>query len=142
MMYWGDEDLLSALDGRIVIGLDVSPEEAALRFRFSDGEAVVWETEGDCCSQSWWADGLQLNSLRGAAVTAAETIDLPDYDLDDGRTRQEEDSVYGVRITTDKGVTTLAFRNSSNGYYGGWAGLGGDAEGTDWREITGNEWSA
>lgn len=136
------ENWLDALKGREVLGLDVSPDEAALRFRCAAGVNVVWETEADCCSETWWADGFELNSLRGAVVTEAETVDLADYNVEDGRTRQEEDEVYGVRIRTDRGVTTLAFRNSSNGYYGGWAGLGGEHEGTDWREITGNEWSA
>jgi hypothetical protein len=28
--------------------------------------------------------------------------------------------VYGYKLRTDKGHATIAFRNSSNGYYGGW----------------------
>lgn len=40
------------------------------------------------------------------------------------------------------GEATLAFRNSSNGYYGGWAGRGEDGDRWNWREIEENDWSA
>lgn len=133
------DEWTKALEGKTVVGVDVSQEERALRFRCADGSVVVWDTEGDCCSESWWADGFQLAALRGATVRAVEEIDMPEYNVEDGRTRQEEDSVYGVRIDTDKGTATFAFRNSSNGYYGGLAMLGKD-EGFEWREITTDDW--
>lgn len=40
-------------------------------------------------------------------------------DIDDGRSRQEVDSLYGQKITTDKGYADIVYRNSSNEYYGG-----------------------
>jgi hypothetical protein len=132
----------TSLEGKTVVGIDVSNGEDALRFRLADGSSIVWDTEGDCCSESWWADGFQLGSLRGATVRTVEQIDLPDYDVEDGRTRQEEDVVYGYRIDTDRGSATLAFRNSSNGYYGGWASVAEDGDRFQWREITENDWRA
>jgi hypothetical protein len=133
---------LASVVGKTVIGVDVSDDEEALRFRCADGSTVVWDTYGDCCSETWWADAYELNALRGASVLSAEEIALPDYNVEDGRSRQEEDEVYGVRIATDKGEACFAFRNSSNGYYGGEAMLGADSPDISWREITGNEWSA
>jgi hypothetical protein len=134
-----DNDWLKALDGKTVVGIDVLDGESDLRFRCSDGSTVVWATEGDCCSESWWADAFELSALRGHTVRSAKEIKLPSPD--DDRSRQEEDVAYGVEITTDRGVAKFAFRNSSNGYYGGWAGLGHDSEGP-WTELTGNDWRA
>lgn len=131
-----------AVVGKEVVAVDVARAERALRFRCGDGTTVVWEAEADCCSETWWADGFSLNALRGAVVREAGSVELPDYDVNDGRGRQEDDEVYGVRIATDKGEAKLAFRNSSNGYYGGWAALAEDGDRFEWREITGNEWSA
>jgi hypothetical protein len=42
---------------------------------------------------------------------------------EDGKTRQDFDSLYGYGVVTDKGEGDIEFRNSSNGYYGGWLEL-------------------
>jgi hypothetical protein len=136
---WNESEWINALNGKTIEGIDVSDEERALRFRCADGSVVVWGTSGDCCSESWWADGFQLNALRGATVRGASAIEMPEPK--DDRTRQEVDEAHGVKVQTDRGVADLVFRNSSNGYYGGWAHLDGD-EGYEWREITGNDWRA
>lgn len=146
----GDTDYRSSLIDKTIQGIDIGPEEAALRFRIMGGDSVVWETEGDCCSESWWADGFSLNQLRGSTVKEVNTIEMPQLPADGGggyvkgtdeRTRQEYDEVYGIEVVTTKGAAKLVFRNSSNGYYGGWCGLGADSGGP-WREIEGNDWSA
>jgi hypothetical protein len=56
--------------------------------------------------------------LIGSKILSCECInlDLPQ----DTRCRQEEDSFYGLKIVTAKGVCDIVFRNSSNGYYGGY----------------------
>jgi hypothetical protein len=74
-------------------------------------------------------------------VMAAEELPAADAP-EDGRTRQEFDAIYGVKLTTSQGAPTFVFRNSSNGYYGGWACLGTDGGGYAWREIDGPEWRA
>jgi hypothetical protein len=139
---YGDTDYLTSLIDKTIQGIDVGPEEAALRFRIMGGDPVVWETEGDCCSESWWADGFSLNQLRGARVKEVNTIEMPKLPDDDQRTRQEYDEVYGIELVTTKGVAKLVFRNSSNGYYGGWCGLGAADSAGPWKEIEGNDWSA
>lgn len=81
----------------------------------------VYRAEGDCCSESWVADILGVEALRGGTVASVEDSPLEeDYDLEDGRCRRECDKVYGYRLVTDKGRADIIFRNSSNGYYGGW----------------------
>lgn len=130
------------LVGKTVVGIDIAGEESALRFRCQDRSVVIWAVYGDCCSESWWADAFELNSLRNSCVVSAEVLEMPELPDDDTRTRQEYDEVYGFKIKTWKGETKLAFRNSSNGYYGGEMTLAEKDDKYTWREIEGNDWSA
>lgn len=134
-----EAQLCDSLSGRRIVRLDVSDGEDAIRFTDANGECVVWATDGDCCSESWWADAFNLAALRGHTVKSVRTLEMPAPD--DGRTRQESDDAYGFEIVTDAGLCQLVFRNSSNGYYGGWAYV--DQQGNrSWREIAGDDWSA
>jgi hypothetical protein len=83
-------------------------------------DVLTLTAEGDCCSESWFADLLGVDALIGQEIVAVAEVDLPGYDPHDGRGRQDEDKVYGYRFTTKSGYADLIFRNSSNGYYGGW----------------------
>ena len=135
------------LEGRVLTGIAVSNDgESSLRLTFADGSRWYVTTEGDCCSEAWWADVLHAASCYGGAVVGTEELALPEPT--DNRTRQEYDSVYGFALHTTRGTVTLAFRNSSNGYYGGWAY--GAAElskhvkiaDDEWRDITTDDWQA
>ena len=134
------DEFYQSLIGKHVVALDISEDEISLRFRCADGN-IVWTTEGDCCSTSWWADGYDLDALRDAIILDVKELVLEDPGQD-GRNRQEEDRLYGYCIGTSKGATYLAFRNSSNGYYGGWAMLGEDSENENWRSLDVNDYSA
>lgn len=140
--------LYDSLVGKKVLALAVSNDgETTLRFVAEDGELIYWTTDADCCSESWWSDAYNLNELRGGEVVAVIPLDIekagygdPD---DDGRTRQEHDQVYGFAIVTTKGRAVLAFRNSSNGYYGGSAHLGNPPYGDpEFVTLEGDDWSA
>lgn len=106
--------------GLVVSELYVTDKEhmLALVTNRSETPVLVLDTEGDCCSESWWADAIGVKQLLGHRVTGAVQIDLPEPD--DDRGRQDEDRAYGVRIHTEGGECDLVFRNSSNGYYGRW----------------------
>lgn len=140
MSYYG-RNVGPGLIGHRVTELRISQGEGALAFLLDNGQTVVWHTEGDCCSESWWADGFSLNALQGPVREVTE-LELPAPD--DSRTRQESDVAYGFQIVTDRGKAQLVFRNSSNGYYGGWATEEfADRERVEgWRVIDGNDWSA
>lgn len=97
--------------------LDSNAQEV-LGFETDEG-AIYYEAEGDCCSESWFADIVNFPALDCATVSSVEALHLP-QDPKDGRSRQEYDVVYGYLIRTDRGAATVIFRNSSNGYYGGW----------------------
>jgi len=51
---------------------------------------------------------------------------MPNLGNIDGVYRKNPDCVayYGLKITTEKGRAMIDYRNDSNGYYGGWLGLG------------------
>src|SRR5689334_11489147 len=105
--------------GKKIVGLQVSDGERCLSFVATDGR-VTYHAVGDCCSESWFADIIGVQALIGGTVISVDEVDLPQPDPSDGRSRQESDSLYGYKITTDKGFVDIAFRCSSNGYYGGW----------------------
>lgn len=131
-------DLADSLVGRAVDGVDVSLDNYRLRFRFGDAK-VVWATEGDCCSVSWWNDAVGLSALRGGrTVSSVLTVELPN--VPDGP--DELTQAYGIRVATDRGAATFIFRNASNGYYGGWAFVENYTGDEEWRELEGSEWSA
>jgi hypothetical protein len=115
-MSYGDRDNWQALTGRRIDKIEVEPGEEYIRFQ-TDAGPLAWITDGDCCSETWFADIVGVKALLGATVTKVENVEIPE--VEDGRTRQEVDSFYGVSITTDRGVAKIIYRNSSNGYYGG-----------------------
>jgi hypothetical protein len=129
-------DPFGRLVGKTVSSLFVSENEQELRFETDDGDVGVW-AEGDCCSESWFADITGFDALIGSKVVSVEIVDMPD--IEDDRSRQEFDQAYGYKITTEKGICDIVFRNSSNGYYGGWA-VPSEAEGATVK-IT-DDWSA
>jgi hypothetical protein len=104
---------------------------------------IRWAATGDCCSESWFADVAGVDALIDREVTAVEEIPLPDWvNVDDGRGRQEEDKAYGYRITTTHGYCDVVFRNSSNGYYGGWMTITEEASSTEEGVEIREDWHA
>lgn len=116
MGYYDQADM-TELVGKKVVGLSVSDGEDMLVFD-TDAGPIAYDAVGDCCSTSWFADIVGTASILGGTVSGVEALDMPD--VEDGRTRQEYDRVYGYRVRTERGTCDVIFRNSSNGYYGGW----------------------
>jgi hypothetical protein len=111
---------MKELIGKTISALSVSEGEDSLVFHHPDGSHTTYETDADCCSETWFADIVGVSRLIGHTVVTAESVDL--YAVDsagDGRCRQEYDQHYGVKLTTDVGHIDIVYRNSSNGYYGG-----------------------
>jgi len=144
-----------SLVGHRVLRIDVSRAhtgedwdhgaEQFLRIAHTGGTLCV-EAMGDCCSESWFADLTGLSALLEAPVTRVVELEMPesvgDHEFRDERTRQEWDQVYGYRIETPAGSATLSFRNSSNGYYGGWLEVREEEPSVEWRTIEGDDWHA
>lgn len=139
--YWGSNPW-EDVEGKTVIDIAVSdPEEEVLCITFKDGEAAYIGTEGDCCSRSWWSDVIGKKSAMGGKITGVRVLELPEPK--DSRRYSEEDKVYGYSLDTDRGSVTLAFRNASNGYYGGSCYRMEDPPiSGGWHFIDTNDWSA
>lgn len=138
-MSYSDCDNFSGLVGRTVSGVLVNDDQSVIVFETDEGN-LTFETRGDCCSETWWADLVGFDALIGNRIVSAESIDLPEPQ--DNRTRQEYDSAYGLKITTGAGICDIAYRNSSNGYYGGHAVPSRETYDLDtFQRITG-DWSA
>jgi hypothetical protein len=113
----------SRTDMKEIIGEHIT----SLRVRGNQDTLVIGTTTknfcynvcGACCSEAWFADILGVSELLGAKVLEVETLPLTNYNVDDGRGRQDCDVAYGYKIKTTKGSCGIIFRNSSNGYYGG-----------------------
>lgn len=115
---------MKELIGYMIERVHISPNQHEMLFvvRGNKGlKYLSYPVEGNCCSESWYSDIYGCNILRNGLVEEVEKLELPGYTkIDDGRCRQDVDRVYGVRITIrGKGIVVIAFRNSSNGYYGG-----------------------
>jgi|ERR1019366_106333 hypothetical protein len=113
--------LFENLIGKKITAVWVMPGEEYLRID-ANGETFIYATGSDCCSETWFAEIIGFDALLDETVTASESLDMPDR-KDDGRSRQDDDQFYGQQITTSKGRCQIIYRNSSNGYYGGDAGL-------------------
>lgn len=126
--------------GKDIDDVFVSDDQQYIKFRMY-GREFVFVTDGDCCSETWFADIIGRKNLTNEFISGVETLELPS-DPKDGRSRQEYDQVYGVRFKTKRGDCDVIYRNSSNGYYGGSASLCNEPpEGIKWEKITG-DWQA
>lgn len=107
---------INALLGKKITGMQVSDDDAYLRFD-TDAGRVLFFADADCCSETWFADITGVDALLGGRVLEVDEVDIGV--VHDDRGRQDEDVAYGVKLRTDKGYADIVFRNSSNGYYGG-----------------------
>lgn len=90
-----------------------------------NGEPVTYigRTEADCCSSSWIEGVYEESSLIGHTITKVEDIDaeMPGGpEQPGGEDSYEYFKYYGLAIYTEAGRFVIDYRNSSNGYYGGW----------------------
>lgn len=108
--------VMSSLVGKTIRKVFISRAEDVL-IVFHDEGHCYYETYGDCCSETWIADLVGVENLLGHKVLEVEDVAMED--VDDGRTRQEYDQFFGIKIVTTGGYVDIIYRNSSNGYYGG-----------------------
>lgn len=114
-----DAGKLAVLLDRRLTGASIDADEQHWLVLHTDAGDVVLEAEGDCCSESWFYEVTGLVDLFGHVITGGATTDMGD--ATDEITRQEYDQIYGVTLeAAGAGRADIVFRNSSNGYYGGW----------------------
>lgn len=124
--------------GKTINGIFINEDQSILIFDTNEGD-VTYQTESECCSETWFADITGVDALIGGTVQNATEVEMES--VVDGRTRQEEDEFYGVKIFTNKGYSSIVYRNSSNGYYGGEIRLR-QMPRPELLEVITDEWSA
>ena len=90
--------------------------DAGFTIEFEDGSEHFY-VEGDCCSHSWIEHFSVPNDLEGATILEVTELHLGAEDNVDGHEYLQS---YETCFRTNRGDITLEYRNSSNGYYGGY----------------------
>lgn len=115
-MNW-EQSPFTPLVGEIVRELFVSTNYKELVFYTFTG-LFKFEAQGDCCSKSWFSD--IYGFVPQSKIISIKDCHHPRTDVYDGRQLGEVDKAYGIIAETNNGDIEFVFRNSSNGYYGGW----------------------
>lgn len=106
---------MNKLIGKKVTAVFLAEDGGAIKFDVDGGETIIARADGDCCSRSWIEYVETPENLLGT-VAAVEDLEL-------GKPDEEKDGdviqFYGCKISTERGSSTLDYRNASNGYYGG-----------------------
>jgi len=108
---------MKELVGRKIIG--IFPKSECIIFDTDKG-GLSYTVEGDCCSYSWFESIQGVDALLLGTVTEVEELFIDSWTDETDELIQS----YGFKIKTNKGYATIEFRNSSNGYYGGWCNPG------------------
>jgi len=111
------QSIMSVLEDNIIKEIYIDTSQEYLKI-ISIDDIFIFHAVGDCCSESWFADIIGVSYLLNCEVYSV--VDIEDCYANDDRSRQERDIIYGIKITTNKGICDIVFRNSSNGYYGGY----------------------
>lgn len=109
---------MNELIGRTINAIQIDDDEQHFLAFDTDNGRIIYMAEGDCCSESWFYHVLGADNLLGQTVLETESYYLGEPG--DGFSRQEEDKLYSIKLRTARGYADVEFRNSSNGYYGGW----------------------
>lgn len=102
--------------GQNLEGVYFSADGSYMKIQTDKG-AFCFDTEGDCCSHTYYHE--IYGNPEGNILELEETGDLKEMGPDDPDKDAECIQQYGINIRTTKGVFTVVYRNSSNGYYGG-----------------------
>lgn len=130
----GDLVQFLPLFGRKLLSVDVESDKSFLVFRFTDGE-VKYLAAGDCCSYTWIEHLETPADLNGAEVVSVSEHPVIDATDDDSKNPKQPSEwnpnyrehdclqLYQTIFNTTKGDISVEYRNSSNGYYGGYLEL-------------------
>ena len=118
-LYGEYQDALGKLFGTRIDAIRIDRDEQHYLSFDTDAGTVHLEACGDCCSESWFYHILGVKALLGHTITDIEIV-KDDAEPPDDFSRQDYDRIYGVNFRTTGGMVDVEFRNSSNGYYGGW----------------------
>lgn len=129
-MYFSPNE--SKLLNKVIKSVSI-PDDRHINFELEDGTRVSWVAYGDCCSDTWFENISGLGVLSGNKVIEIIEREIPEAVQEAlNPYRQESDQLYGYSLKVEvthyrdyRGsvgfeMVDIEFRNSSNGYYGGW----------------------
>ena len=108
-----------AFKGERISKVEVSEDKEDIVFTLMSGKTLTYYVDGDCCSHSWIEHLTVPSNIEGASVLWAKSHDMPEPSAED-QSHHDLLQAYGIAFTTERGEIIVEFRNSSNGYYGGW----------------------
>lgn len=122
---FGYGDTFKGIAGRPIYAVGLSDDKGEFYVTFQDGSRAAWTVEGDCCSHSWIEHLEAPNDVQGRTFVAVEDEDI---DTDEQPPESDDDNyydeclqVYQTIFRLDNGDSIkLEYRNTSNGYYGGY----------------------
>lgn len=136
---------MKELIGHKIIDLEIADGEYGLRFTTDNNKHIIYIVDADCCAESWFSEIMNVDFLINHTISEVVELELPNTDeFMDNHTRQKSDCFYGYQIATEAGHTTIVFRCSSNGYYGGSCSLSdGPRNDLKWKSIKHlSDWTA
>lgn len=119
------EDDFDSLKGKKIISFELIKTTAneyddeedtdGIRFHLENGH-IDFRAYGDCCSTSYIEDLDNPDIFSDAIFESFETIEGESKEDPNG---YDEHKWTFYKFKTSKGLCTLSFRNTSNGYYNG-----------------------
>jgi hypothetical protein len=104
---------------RPLYSVTLNDAKDTVTFTFQDGGTVRYQVEGDCCSHSWIEHLEVPNEVNYRTLVSVEDVPMESEDVE--RDGWEVIQSYRTVFRLDNGeAVTLEYRNSSNGYYGGY----------------------
>lgn len=97
-------------------------DSGTLTFVSDAGATLSIILEGDCCSGSYFEESAakEAAGLLGSTLSQVRRVSSKLENFDDA---DQYTQYHALELVTENGVTTLDWRNESNGYYDGWANV-------------------
>lgn len=125
-MYGTSDETLAAMKTAGPVNMVMLSADKTVLYLRVGSQWFEMVTDGDCCSQTWIESIENLDALIGQQIVAVDDVSMGDAGSAAYAKFEEEhdypsDSLksYAMQLTTAIGITTIIYRNSSNGYYGG-----------------------
>lgn len=108
---------MEELIGRKILSVGIDEEHDILRFK-TDAGPVFYMTENECCNWVYFNDILGIKEILGKVVNSITHHDCKDISHDSSAIDCLDE--YMITLNSDTGRCDITYRNSSNGYYGGY----------------------
>jgi len=97
----------------VIAGVVVATDDT-MTITFTNGQEAVLHLDANCCSVSYFEEHsmTEAKELIGRTLTAVRHVES-------ALVHTDTILYHAIELITDAGVTTLDWRNESNGYYDG-----------------------